>query len=241
KDGLVVNGFGIGIRGASTQESMREALRNAHGAFARVAALYRSSSAQKAAGLTAEMLRGEWSEARFVAQLRAFGQFIDGALADLDKRGADSFGTRTYVEELRKAAAAKDANAALLAMNSLANTVDARVTSIELAKGNPADILQTLRWGRDLFATRLAKADCAAQLVRDTDDFERALGMRKAQMTDYPRLLQGQRECLAGGGKLLGLDVSKELDAISSAGTTDYAALQKAHSDLLLRLAENMR
>ncbi|HEX6641249.1 MAG TPA: hypothetical protein VF215_09055, partial [Thermoanaerobaculia bacterium] len=78
---------------------------------------------------------------------------------------------------------------------------------------------------------------CAAQLVRDSDDFEQALERRKAQMTDYPRLLAGQRDCLAAGGKLLGLDLSNELDAISRAGR-DFAAIQKAHSNVLMRLAD---
>jgi len=238
KDGNVVSGFGIGIRGTSAAAAIDEALRNHIGAFSRVAALYGVDAAKKEAALSAELLRGRLPEARFVSQLRAHVALIDQVLSDLDKRSADLFDARAHFADLRDAIAKNDVARASLALDSLANTVDARVTSIELANGNPADILQTLHWGRDLFSSpRLAKAECAAQFVRDSDDFERALELRKAQLTDYPRLLSAQRDCLAYGGRLLGVDLGKELDAIGRS-RTDYAAIQKAHSDLLMRLSE---
>jgi hypothetical protein len=240
KDGKVVSGFGIGIRGTSAAAAIDEALRNHIGAFSRIAALYGVDAAKKEAALSAELLRGRLPEAQFVSQLRAHVALIDQVLSDLDKRSnsADLFDARAHFADLRDAIAKKDVARASLALDSLANTVDARVTSIELAKGNPADILQTLHWGRDLFSSpRLAKAECAAQFVRDSDDFERALELRKAQLTDYPRLLSAQRDCLAYGGRLLGVDLGKELDTIGRS-STDYAAIQKAHSDLLTRLSE---
>lgn len=233
KDGRVVNGFGVGIRGASNAVVIGEALSNHRGAFGRVAALYRSEAAKRAAS-SSDPVR---DERQLLAYLKLHLADIDRALTDLDRVARDLFEARRHFGDVQTTAGKGDAMGAALALTSLANAVDSRVTAIELAKGNAADILQTLRWGRDLFSSpRLAKLSCATQLVHDSDNYERAFDLRKASLSGYVRLLAAQGQCLASGGKALGLDLATELRAIAKAGA-NYPTLQKAHSDLLLRIS----
>ena len=239
KNGRVVNGFGIGIQGAATEIVIRDALRNHLGAVSRVAALYDSRSARREVESWRDLERLK-DPRRFVAALRPRLGTIEGTLADLDRVAGrdDLFETRRHFGQLREAVGRRDAIAAALALTSLANAVDARVTSIELAKGNVADVLQTLRWGRDLYSMpKLAALSCARELVSQSDEFERAFDARKVSLADYPKLLGAQRECLAMGGKALGLDLGAELDAVEKAGS-DFRAVQKAHADVLIRLSD---
>src|SRR6185436_2347784 len=143
-----------------------------------------------------------------------------------------------HFDQLSAALGKGDATGAALALGSLANTVDSRITAVEMGKGHVPDVLQTLRLGRDLYSLpRLAAAPCAADLVKVSDAYEPDFDARKATIADYPPLVRNQTDCFADGGRLLGLDLSAEIKTIESAGT-DARAVQKAHLELLLRLGD---
>jgi len=240
KEGRVVNGFGIGLVGTSPDVAIQDALRNFLSTFQRAAVLYRSRAAGEVAERATKWLREPLPERFLVQELRGEVELIDRALEELDEvsGGVGRFGSREQLDRLRKAVSAQDATAAAFALTSLANLVDARITSIELGKGNVSDVLQTLRWGRDLFSRApLDALECAAGLVRQSDKFERTVDARKATLADYPELVAEQRSCLARGAETLHLDLGRELDALGQ-DRTDLRALQKAHYDVLLRLSE---
>lgn len=110
----------------------------------------------------------------------------------------------------------------------------------QLTQGDVADILQNVRWQRDLYrrVPELERLACTSSLITTSDRFITAYGERKASRNDYPELLRSVSNCFQEtaatplGTKLgLGADVS----AMERAGK-DLGRLQRAHRNLLLKL-----
>src|SRR6185436_13364035 len=129
KDGEVVNGFSIGIRGTKPSGVLQGAVRNHLSSVGRLAALYGSESARREAEAAVDALRIE-AEAEFVDFYRRRLADIGGALSDLDRIAgtADPFDTHGHFDQLSAALGKGDATGVALALGSLANTVDSRIT-----------------------------------------------------------------------------------------------------------------
>jgi len=164
----------------------------------------------------------EFVRSRLVPHLKADLQQI-GALGR-----ADPFGLGASLAAM---AAHKSASAPELvdAVSTLLNAVDAQLTALQLEKGDPADIVQMVRWQKQLFRQqpKLTGLNCAPKVINASTEFLN--GRESGQVTNhaYPELLEEVSGCLREAAGALG-DLKGN----------DLAKLEKEHRDYLLALAK---
>jgi len=222
KNDQPVNGFAIGVRAGSMDQVVRDTLLNASSSFNRIGALY----ANKTAAKVADDFRSK-DQKDFVTLVKSDLNQIAKVLDDLG--GNDPFDTRQLLEDVRTAVKGGDAGAVAMTLTTLANALDSRTTMIELAKGNRADIPQTVRWEKDLLAdARFARLECVPALLADGRAFE----ARNATWRDYPAFMSRATGCLAEAARVADVNVQPALEEIRSF-PNDATHLQHAHASIL--------
>ena len=112
---------------------------------------------------------------------------------------------------------------------------------LELEPGDPADILQNVRWQRDLYADMpfLRELGCSREVLKYSDDFIRGFERRASTNADFPDLIRRLLRCFEETARAAGrprLRLSDEVRAIEDAGD-ELAGLQRAHRGFLLKLS----
>jgi hypothetical protein len=80
----------------------------------------------------------------------------------------------------------------MIALASLAESVDAFLTAIQLRRGDRADILQTVRWQSAVLSA--SKRNASAEIRKTGDAYIQAWGIRKAKPQDAPAMLWSVRD-----------------------------------------------
>jgi hypothetical protein len=240
--GIVVNGFGMGTRLASTANVIRDRLSRHRSVFARLAASgFRAAqeSADAAAKLATQRALGEVDYTRFAQH---YGEGMAKVLRELTAAaaGPDPFRVVDGLRGFLTATTAGKADDIAVPHGCLLNRIDALLTMRQLAGGDVADILQNVRWQLALYTTgtRIARIDCAPDVRKTSQAFIQAYGMRKASSKDYPELVRRVLGCLRMTADSLGDQKLHDVIASIQSHLDDLRALQKAHRDVLLRLQD---
>jgi hypothetical protein len=236
-----VNGFTIGARPSSLARVIRDRLDLHRSVFTRLLAGFQVPGAE--------------AEVRAVARLKenvstkAYTAFLAGRLPTIGKiqreliaahEGRDPFGAARGLTALRKSVGAGRADVVAVAHSALLNKLDSYLTLLQLEQGDSADILQNVRWQRDLYATvrALARLKSTKALLRHSDQFIADYGARKIDNGEFSKLIKASlsafRETVEALGRRPGLEQS--LKEIEAARAGDLAGLQKAHRGFLLKL-----
>jgi hypothetical protein len=120
------------------------------------------------------------------------------------------------------------------------NKLDSNITMIQLEKGDPADVLQMVRWQKELYSSvsTLKALHCADFVVRESQEFIDDFGKRKRHTDSYPQLI---RELLksfhetAEALEKVGVKTEFELHRMED-HLKSMDALEKAHREYLTRL-----
>ena len=125
-----------------------------------------------------------------------------------------------------------------MAHKALLHKLDAHLTRLRLEEGDPADILQTIRWHRDLMRSvpRLSGLNCAQDSLKRMEVFIEEVGSRKRAMTDYPEVIRGIRGCFEETAKEFATELPGLWKAIPDPEVPSLATLQKSHRAFLLQL-----
>ncbi len=221
-DKVALNGFGVGVRAVPLRSAIRESLATYRGVAMRLHAGFGAEASSADAKLKMEFGPAEY--VRFIHR-----SVIPHLKADLARLGvlgsSDEFRLDT---SLKVAAAQKSATELVDAVSTLLNAVDAQLTKLQLQKGDPDDILQMVRWQKQLFRQKpkLSELECSSQVIGASTEFLR--GRESGRLTNrfYPKLLNEVRGCLREAAGPLG-------DFKSS----DLATLEKQHRAYLLVLS----
>jgi hypothetical protein len=226
----VASGFGVGVRSASLRKAIEDSL------IAQRVELTRLES-----GFAPENI-GRDDEYFKTAALSPsnFVDFVQGSLLPrlkngLEKVGApvagDPFNLRASFTSVEKE---KSAPAIVTTLASLLNGIDAQLTQLQLQNGDPADIVQMVRWQKHLYQRQpnLAKLSCANDLIATSTEFLHGRESGKLTNAAYPRLLSEVSKCLVQGIKEQG----GKLSDLPSFESNDLATLQKRHRAHLLAL-----
>jgi len=157
-------------------------------------------------------------------------QLIPHLKSDLTEIGAlgdpDTFGLNA---SLAIVAAEGSAPQLIGKVATLLNGVNARLTMLQLEKGDPADIIQMVRWQKQLFLRhpKLSQLACALKVVAASDEFLRGRENGKLTNSAYPKLLKEVGACLR-----------EAAGAHGSLTGTDLATLEKEHRAYLLELSK---
>lgn len=175
----------------------------------------------------------------YLAWLREHLQPMRQCLTDLvsQRHAGDPFGVAQAVADLEAAVQAADQVRLVSSHAVLLHKLDAFLTMLHKALGDPADILQTVIWQSELYSTlpKILGMVFAAQVVQRSRHFIERFESRQASAKDYPQLISSlvplYRETdAATGGKLGPAITAIERQMPSVRG------LQKAQRDFLLQL-----
>jgi hypothetical protein len=238
----VVNGFAIAARPAAIESAIREVLLSHLGLFTRAVSGFGLSQA-----------RGEVEDAKKLAEMKAmkestYLEFLHSRLEAIpgyvkaltQSPERDTFRAGEAAEALVQATKTNDAASVCVAHTTFLNTLDSFLTMQELARGNPADILQNVRWQRELYSdlSQLAGEPFAATIRDQSMMFINAYVARKTGNKGYSELLRElltPLQATAALPSLASLKLEPNVEEIKSS-LGDLTALQKAHRGLLLKL-----
>ena len=165
---------------------------------------------------------------------------MEAACRDLLKRKSvdDVFDVTASLSALSKAIHAKDIDVASVEHDSLLNKLASFMTMLQLAEGNPADILQMVRWQMEL----CGQLACSGMIFAESEKFVLAFHKRKATNYDYPKLIERLLDCFKEMSTLGGanLDMSQEIAEMEQS-MDNLAALQSAHRNFLLKLQNSLK
>jgi hypothetical protein len=218
-----INGFAISPKAMPLPAVIRYNLDLHRSVFNRAAAIQRSGAAVEEARAAAALLKKRViSEKEYVAFLNAHGKVLRETLAAAWKAAG---------WQPAKPGSLTNPAAHLSALNDL----DAVLTSLQLADGDTADILQNVRWQYDLF--RRVKENERVRLA--SQDFIKAYTVRKAHNDDYPKLLMSLLDSYRQTARQLQADgpLQQKIDDIERHLDSPRAA-QKAHRAFLLALQD---
>lgn len=241
-----VNGFTVGVRPSSPKVALRDALSRQLAVLSRFSVLTIGPRAAREAGAVRPLLnRKDIEEKEVLAFLK---KRIPVALALLRPHFESKKCPSPYHDAmvarfaasskaLSRAAHESDLPALLGAHAAVFEQVDAHLSMIEKAQGDPADILQMVRWQRTLFET-LPKLTSSKEIVGASQKFIRNFEARKVGPKDYAPLLARLEPALRTAAKELG---SEELRSaalqIARSLKSRPRTLEKAHRDFLGHLA----
>jgi hypothetical protein len=218
-----INGFAIAPKAMPLSAVIRYNLDLHRSVFNRAAAIQRSDATAKEARAAAVLLgKRVISEKEYAAFLKAHSKTLQEAL---DAAWTTAGWRATKLGSLTNPAAH------LSALNDL----DAVLTSLQLADGDTADILQNVRWQYDLFR-RVKESD---RVRAASQDFIAAYTIRKAHNDDYPKLLASLLNSYRQTARQLQADGSlqQKIDDLERHLNSPRAA-QKAHRAFLLALQD---
>jgi hypothetical protein len=216
-NGRAVNGFGLGLRPASAAEMIRANTDFERQLFYRIEALRLpapdGSIPDDLAKLRPEGLAPTQYREYVVRTLDRIEPILRTALA----RSGDPLNLRVALEDVGSALRTTSTNRVAAAHASYLHRLDAALTMIQKARGDPADIPQTVRFQRELFATALADRPRAKEIVEQSRKFLAALGAQPIRAADYVEFIKAT---------LPDLGVASD----------DLAALQRSHIEYLRKL-----
>ncbi|MFL6012670.1 MAG: hypothetical protein ACJ734_12880 [Gaiellaceae bacterium] len=244
-DGAVVNGFGVGTRLASTAECILRTLELHRSVFTRIAALRQDELADEEVFHVSKLLEGRRVGAKGYMQFLKEGlRPLQTILAELRKghQLGDPFAVArartTFVKRVQTVRGTAVENL-LVAHVDLLNRLDSFMTMLQLEGGDVADILQNVRWQRDLYTEvkALSALPAARQVRKLCDEFIGRIERREATYAEFPALVKRLRKSLDATAQALPrLGLAAQLKALDEAGDS-LAALQRAHRGVLLKLS----
>ena len=227
-----VNGYGIGVRANTLEQVERENLLQQVAVFDRFASLG-MEECRKVAEIARRLV-----EEKKAGELENYRSALDGVTQCAEKLMAstpdqDAFAVK---EGLAALSSAKDKPSLATAHLGLLNRLDALVTMLQKAKGDPADIVQMVELERRLLAQHRTLRQAAglerevagfvAQMERRADVSKAFVALMQAQLPALEEIAQNypNRPQLAQAAKAIA----------SSMG--DIRGLQRAHREYLLNL-----
>lgn len=242
--GRTVNGFTIVAEPAAlstvTMENMRE---HAH-AFLRLAYSFHLEAGKTESGAAAQLLKEKnISSEQYLGFLdqhsKAMGTIVDELLKNQKEK--DVFDVLRTMAALEQAVQQKNVKAAASTHSVLLHQLDAFTTMLQKADGDPADMLQMVRWQEALYRSkRLERISCSVQLVKESHEFIRGYGKQRSHADSYASLMRGLDGCFHETSERLEKDredLEKAASEVEHNIGETAARLEKAHREFLIKLA----
>jgi hypothetical protein len=242
-DETVVNGFTIGAKLASLGRASRDSLELHRSVFTRCAEDRQIEGAKDEAYAAQDLWKREKVDEQDYQQfIRSHLPFIERATVRLieSERLGDPFGVRVALKNLAALSKSGSAGMTAAAHTTLLNKLDAFLTMAQLAKGDVADVLQNVRWQKELYTNvpRLKELGASPELVKLSEEFILGYQARKIRTESYPKLIgslirsfRETEEKLESAKFTLKSEVTMIEQSMDSP-----AALQNAHRHFLLKL-----
>jgi hypothetical protein len=241
--GQALDGFSVGVLLATGDRLYRDAVERDRSVFTRLQVGFGAADARtEADDATALLARTNLDDGTYASFLAAHVGTMSRALSELgSKLDGDPFHTAEELARLTDQVA-NQAPGDSTAVNHLSflNRLDSLLSLRQLELGDTADILQNVRWQKDLYlrVPDLGAVGSAAAIVDASRGFVSNWEARKVTTADYPAFLKGLFGALEDSAKVLASKLPTLTAAVQAIETStgDLTALQKAHRDYLLQL-----
>lgn len=241
--GNPVNGFTVLAQQVTLGTAIRDNLRDHTQVFNRLAAALGAKAGTLEAQAASRLLeQKEISESQYRGFLRQHRKAMGSILEPLVGRGTegDAFGALGALRAIGDAVTRNKPEQAASEHAMLLSRLDSLVTMLQKAKGDPADILQMVRWQEALFRTRpaLQKLDGSARVVKLSQAFIQAFGRGKPE--EYSALLTELRSSFHETAKAFqtGGEAIEKAAAAIERSMSSLPTLEKAHRAYLLAVQE---
>lgn len=243
--GSAVNGFTIAPRVSRLDEVLTYNLQQHRAAFARLAAAFHVNGAGEQSEAAGKILRsGPVSGSVYIRFLSSNMNGISRMVSELIARdtSGDEFGLQPALAELRSRIPAGDPQAVAAAHLAFLNNLDAFQNMLQKSGGDPADILQMVRWQRDLYSSlpRLHSLKSAAFVLKESDEFVRDYGKPAKGGESYPAFLRELLPSFRDAAEALekaGIRLEPAVEQIQD-HLGDVRSLEKAHRQFLLKASQ---
>jgi hypothetical protein len=190
-----------------------------------------------------ELLERRYASTRYVAAALASARVLAKAVPALLKEhgSADPFRVGTAIRRMAKFAAQGSILETMVAHQDALERLDAQLTQLQLAGGDPADTLLTVRWERDVYerSTTLSRLPHASDVIDLCDRFIDAFGRRQASNADYPALLESLADSHQATSSALRRrrnGIASEFAQLQARMDGAIGPLQGAHAALVAKL-----
>jgi hypothetical protein len=219
---VTLNGFGVGTRAEPIESAIHDSLEIYRGVAERLAKGFDGKEAAADIDLKSELRSDDYIKfvhERLVAHLKS-------DLGQIRALAADRFDLTT---SLAACSAENSAPQLIAKVATLLNGVDSRLTMLQLERGDPADIMQMVRWQKQLFEhhPKLSRLPCAGKIVAASAEFLHSRESGKLTNSAYPQLLAEVGPCLREAG-----------GAHGDLKDSNLATLEREHREYLLALSK---
>ncbi|HET8921846.1 MAG TPA: hypothetical protein VFN26_02500 [Candidatus Acidoferrum sp.] len=241
-DGRAANGFTLAPRATPAEAVVHYNLQQHRAVFARLATAFRVPEAKEESEQAAALLRTRpLDEKRYLDFLVQTDKVTTSLVKRLlyEEKSKDAFDTTSAVTELTKTATSHDMVGAMAAHATLLNRLDALETMLQKTRGDTDDILQMVRWQKQIYSNHpaLPSAKGSAHVVRESEQFIRHTEERKTKEDSYRQLLESLLPIFRETTKALGARGAQlEPDLAQMSSVKSSAGLEKAHGSFLLKL-----
>ena len=173
-----------------------------------------------------------WLRSELRSAARTIGAFLKA------QRRKDVFAVGSALRLLSRAVRDKPWEDLAVAHTSVLNRLDSYLTALQLERGDPADILQNVRWQEDLYGRTpaLRRLECAAKVSQLSRAFIHAFAERGSGTTTYRKLIEELLPCFKQTADALPrLGLGRHITEMTRR-IEHPTALQKTHRDYLLAL-----
>jgi len=239
-----VNGFTIAAVPSPLSAVIADDLKFHAAVYTRLNSAFDIDQAKEEGEDARHLLReGKVSEPRYLEFLRSHRKRIDESVSKFlaKEKGQDTFGVQQALQILEQATDTNNASAAAMADATLLNKLDAFQTMLQKAEGDPADILQMVRWQKQLYLskTQLQNLPAARHIVEESDKFIRDYGKHKMEDAAYREFLLSlvlSFHETAESLEKIGVKIEPELHKLEEHLVLSVASLEKAHHEYLVKL-----
>jgi hypothetical protein len=238
-----VNGFTIAAGLASFGRAIHDTLELHRSVFTRCAEGFQVEGVKGEVDVAQELRKREGvDEQEYLKFIRSHLPIVERAVAKLidSQRLGDPFGVKTALKNLATLVQSGSAESTAVAHMTLLNKLDAFLTMVQLSKGDVADILQNVRWQKELYTKvpRLKELGVSAELLKQSEEFIVGYEGRKLRADSYPKFISSLMKSFRETAQKLEnaqFTLKTELTAMEQSMDSP-AGLQKAHRSFLLKL-----
>lgn len=240
-----VNGFGLGVRLSNDQEVLIHTLNRYYSVLTRLAAGWELPNTDEQIGLVAKAIVTARKRHPLASTLARMKQVFQDRLIFEDARKIwgedDPFGIEKEASQLRRLLHSRKNIDMLVSFNSYLERIDSHLTMLQLMQGDPSDILQNVRWQRDvLLLSNQEKSPAQKDIPELCENFISAWDAHKAGVRNYPALLERLIPLLQRLARELGdQEMEKRVNDLQG-GYRDLETLQRLHRQVLLQLQSHV-
>ncbi|HAQ18636.1 MAG TPA: hypothetical protein DCR40_05290 [Prolixibacteraceae bacterium] len=242
---MKINGFDINVKSGKLAEVGEENLGEHAFAFQRLLKEFGVSDAETQARISLQLLQGGLNESAYTSFLTKNGAESVKIINDfINKQGSDPFAVVAAGNNLSDKIRIKNWNQAAMAHGNFVRRVNACLSYLDKSGGDRADIIQTIRWFKDIVrrSDTFKHSKIAEKSIEQAGNFITRFSERKLSSKDYPSFIEKNQPMWEELVKkhIPNHNFDKFFSAMKQ-NLKDPKRLQKSHCEFTMELSRNVK